>query len=54
MKTTLYSLFVESKDELSEQLSGLTLPSGAHDVQEKVKESFGVTLEPEVIFIGDF
>ena len=24
------------------------------DVQEKVKESFGVTLEPEVIFIGDF
>ena len=25
-----------------------------YDVQEKVKESFGVTLEPEVIFIGDF
>ena len=24
-----------------------------YDVQEKVKESFGVTLEPEVIFIGD-
>lgn len=24
------------------------------DVQEKVKESFGVTLEPEVIFVGDF
>ena len=24
------------------------------DVQEKVKESFGVTLEAEVIFIGDF
>ena len=25
-----------------------------YDVQDKVKESFGVTLEPEVIFIGDF
>lgn len=25
-----------------------------YDVQEKVKESFEVTLEPEVIFIGDF
>jgi len=25
-----------------------------YDVQEKVKESFGVSLEPEVIFIGDF
>jgi UDP-N-acetylmuramate dehydrogenase len=25
-----------------------------YDVQEKVKDSFGVTLEPEVIFIGDF
>lgn len=25
-----------------------------YDVREKVKESFGVTLEPEVIFIGDF
>lgn len=25
-----------------------------YDVQENVKESFGVTLEPEVIFIGDF
>ncbi len=25
-----------------------------YDVQEKVKESFDVTLEPEVIFIGDF
>lgn len=25
-----------------------------YDVQEKVKESFGVILEPEVIFIGDF
>jgi len=24
------------------------------DVQEKVKESFGVVLEPEVIFVGDF
>lgn len=24
------------------------------DVQTKVKESFGVTLEPEVIFVGDF
>lgn len=25
-----------------------------YDVQDKVKESFGITLEPEVIFIGDF
>lgn len=25
-----------------------------HDVQEKVKEAAGVTLEPEVIFVGDF
>lgn len=25
-----------------------------YDVQGKVKESFGVTLEPEVIFVGDF
>ena len=25
-----------------------------YDVQSKVKESFEVTLEPEVIFIGDF
>ena len=24
------------------------------DVQEKVKESFGVSLETEVIFVGDF
>ncbi len=24
------------------------------DVQKKVKEAFGVTLEPEVIFVGDF
>ncbi len=33
----------------AEEISRLIL-----DVQEKVKESFGVTLEPEVIFIGDF
>ena len=24
------------------------------DVQSKVKEAFGVTLEPEVVFVGDF
>ena len=33
----------------AEEISRLIL-----DVQEKVKESFGVTLETEVIFIGDF
>lgn len=50
MKTTLYSLFVESKDELSEQLSGLTLPSGAHDVQEKVINYFNRIFDAD----GDF
>lgn len=50
MKNTLYSLFVESKDELSEQLSGLTLPSGAHDVQEKVINYFNRIFDAD----GDF
>ena len=50
MKTTLYSLFVASKDELVSQLGGLTLPSGAHDVQEKVINYFNRIFDAD----GDF
>ena len=50
--------------QVSEKHCGFVINKGAasaeeihrliYDVQEKVKEAFGVTLEPEVIFIGDF
>ena len=50
MKTSLYSLFVASKDELASQLGGLTLPSGAHVVQACVVEYFNKIFDAD----GDF
>lgn len=50
MKTTLYSLFVASKDELASRLGGLTLPSGAHEVQACVVEYFNKIFDAD----GDF
>ena len=50
MKTTLYSLFVASKDELASRLGGLTLPSGAHEVQACVAEYFNKIFDAD----GDF
>lgn len=50
MKTTLYSLFVTSKDELVSRLGGLTLPSGAYEVQACVVEYFNKIFDAD----GDF
>ncbi len=50
MKTTLYSLFVASKDELASQLGGLTLPSGAQEVQSCVVKYFNKIFDAD----GDF
>lgn len=50
MKTTLYSLFVASKDELASQLGGLTLPSGEQEVQSCVVKYFNKIFDAD----GDF
>ena len=50
MKTTLYSLFVASKDELASQLGGLTLPSGTPEVQSCVVKYFNKIFDAD----GDF
>lgn len=50
MKPTLYSLFISSKDELTSQLEGLTLPSGAQEVQSCVVKYFNKIFDAD----GDF
>ena len=50
MKPTLYSLFISSKDELTSQLEGLTLPSGAQKVQSCVVKYFNKIFDAD----GDF
>ena len=50
MKPTLYSLFISSKDELTSQLEGLTLPSGAQEAQSCVVKYFNKIFDAD----GDF
>lgn len=50
MKPTLYSLFITSMDELTSQLEGLTLPSGAQEVQSCIVEYFNKIFDAD----GDF
>ena len=50
MKPTLYSLFISSKDELTSQLEGLTLPSEAQEVQSCVVKYFNKIFDAD----GDF
>ena len=50
MKPTLYSLFISSKDELTSQLEGLTLPSGTQEVQSCVVKYFNKIFDAD----GDF
>ena len=50
MKPTLYSLFISSKDELTSQLEGLTLPSGAQKAHSCVVKYFNKIFDTN----GDF
>ena len=50
MKPTLYSLFITSKDELTSQLEGLTLPSGTQEAQSCVVKYFNKIFDAD----GDF
>ena len=50
MKPTLYSLFITSMNELTSQLEGLTLPSGAQEVQSCVVKYFNKIFDAD----GDF
>ena len=50
MKPTLYSLFISTKDELTSQLEGLTLPSGAQKAQSCVVKYFDKIFDAD----GDF
>ena len=50
MKPTLYSLFISSKDELTSQLEGLTLPSGTQEAQSCVVKYFNKIFDAD----GDF
>ena len=50
MKPTLYSLFISSKDELTSQLEGLTLPSGTQEAHSCVVKYFNKIFDTN----GDF